>query len=51
MNIYKDILSVHKPGGEPLPSLILKQLVDVCEIQIKDKVDFIRKILESREIE
>lgn len=48
MNIYKDILSVHKPGGEPLASAVLKQLVDVCEIQIKDRVEQIRNVLQRR---
>lgn len=49
MNIYKNILSVHKPGGEPLDPQILKQLIEICELNIKQRVEQVRAILDKRE--
>ena len=30
MNIYKDICSVHKPGGMPIETSTLMKLTEVC---------------------
>lgn len=48
MNIYKDICSIHKPGGMPIEPSTLMRLTDVCELKVADFTNFIRNVISNR---
>lgn len=49
MNIYKDICSIHKPGGISIEHKTLMQLIEVCELKINEFTILMRQIIKSRE--
>lgn len=48
MNIYKDICSIHKPGGMPIEQSTLMKLIEVCELKVKEFTTLIRNFVEQR---
>jgi len=49
LNIYKDICSIHKPGGAPLSQATFAQLLDVCNIKVAQITKIIREVLKDQE--
>lgn len=49
MNVYKDVCSIHKPGGMPIEQSTLMKLVEVCELKVKEFTMLIRNFVEKRQ--
>jgi exosome complex component RRP45 len=49
INVYKDVCSIHKPGGMPIEHSTLIKLVEVCELKVKEFTSLIRNFVERRQ--
>jgi hypothetical protein len=48
MNIYKEICSIHKPGGMGLDQDTISGTVRILEEKVKEKTEKMREIVKAR---
>ncbi len=48
MNVYKEICSIHKPGGMGLDQETVSGTIKILEERVKEKTDWIRNAVKAR---